>query len=381
MGADITKFVPIYQAKLTGESLIRRWRMSRNRSLVVLFAAFALVLAACAGVADETTTTDGAGGTTTTAAAEQTKVTVVLPNPSAVIWYNLCSAIYQGYLGEQGIEATVEAVDGSGAVLQAMAAGQAEFGIPGPGPLLSARAAGEDFVAIYNGFAQALFGLVVPEDSRYQTPADLKGEDGPTVIGVGTSEGSEVTFVRPFLVEAGLEEGVDFEFLPVGDGGPATAAFERGEIEAYAAAVPDMAIMEARGLALREITPEEYKTVFGNGYTTTQELIDSDPVLVQGFVTALVKGAEFAVANPDAAQADCAKMNPEEATDPVLARALLDLSIITTKPLGGLPYGTYSLEAWEAWNQNLVADGTLDEPLDVTRAFTNRFVDAAYAGG
>lgn len=369
--------------------------MSRKRFLPLLLAV--LLVSACAEEAVTTTTAPGeettttapgeepttteAAETTTTAAAEPTDVTVLLPNPSAVIWFNLCSAIYQGFMAEEGLEVSVEALDGSGPVLQAMAAGQAEFGIPGPGPLLAARAAGEDFVAIYNGFAQALFGLVVLADSPYQTPADLKGEDAPTVIGVGTAEGSEVTFVRPFLLEAGLEEGVDFEFLPVGDGGPATAAFERGEIEAYAAAVPDMAIIAARGLELREITPEEYKSLFGNGFATTQELIDSDPDLVQAFVNGLVRGAEFAVANVDAAQADCAQMSPEEATDPELARALLELAITTSKPLGGEPYGTYDPEAWERWNENLVADGTLDEPLDVSQAFTNEFVETAYAGG
>ena len=354
--------------------------MPGKRSLTALLIVLALVVAACNGDSGGTTTTAG-DETTTTAVAELREVTVLAPNPSAVIWFQLCSAINQGFLEEEGIDATFEAVDGSGPVLQAMAAGQAEFGIPGPGPLLSARAGGEDFVAIYNGFAQALFGLVVLEDSPYKVPADLKGEGTPTVVGVGTAEGSEVTFVRPILTDAGLEEGVDYEFLPVGDGGPATAAFERGEIEAYAAAVPDMAIIEARGTPLLEITPPEYKTVFGNGYATTQALIDSDPDLVQGFVNGLVKGALFGESNPDAAEADCGQMNPEEATDPELARALLDLTIIVSKPLDGLPWGTYTLEGWEGWGQSLVDDGTLDAAPDVTTAFTNQFVDAAHAGG
>jgi NitT/TauT family transport system substrate-binding protein len=353
--------------------------MHTKRSFTVLFVVLALVFAACGEDAGSTTT--AGDETTTTAMADLTEVTVLAPNPSAVIWYNLCSAINQGFFAEQGIDASFEAVDGSGATLQAMAAGQAEFGIPGPGPLLSANASGESFVAIYNQFAQSLFGLVVLADSSYQTPGDLKGEGAPTVIGVGTAEGSEVSVVRPALVDAGLVEGTDFEFLPVGDGGPATAAFERGEIEAYAAAIPDMAIIEARGLDLREITPDAQKVLFGNGFATTQKLIDTNPDLVQGFVTGLVKGAEFAAANPDAAEADCAVMNPEEATDPELARALLDLAITTTKPLDGLDYGMYTLEAWEAWNESLVDSGDLDAPADVASAFTNKYVEAAYAAG
>lgn len=359
--------------------------MSSKRWLTVFLIVFTLVASACSDSSDDTTTTEGASGTTTTAAvpAEMTEVTVLIPNPSAVLWFPLCSAVYHGYFEEEGIDATVEALDGSGAVLQAMAADQAEFGIPGPGPVLAGRDSGEDFVAIFNGFAQALFGLVVTEDSDYQVPADLAGDGEPTVIGVGTAEGSEVTFVRPILTDAGLEEGVDYEFLPVGDGGPATAAFERGEIEAYAAAISDMAIIEARGLDLREITPEEYKGVFGNGYATTQEIIDSDPELVQGFVNALIKGAELAETDPDATQEDCAQMNPEEATDPELARALLDLTIVVSKPLGGLPWGTYTQEGWDDWGAALVDDGTLTPPVDTAEgvAWTNEFVETGHAGG
>jgi NitT/TauT family transport system substrate-binding protein len=70
-----------------------------------------------------------------------------------------------------------------------------------------------------------------PERARtspHQSPADLKGK----VIGVGTADGAEVGFTRAILNDLGMVEGQDYEFLPVGNGGPATAAFERGDIEA-----------------------------------------------------------------------------------------------------------------------------------------------------
>ncbi|MDK1019750.1 MAG: hypothetical protein QGD89_10145, partial [Actinomycetota bacterium] len=86
-------------------------------------------------------------------------------------------------------------------------------------------------------------------------------------------------------------------------------------------------------------------------------------------------------ANPDATEEDCAKMNPEEATDPELARALMDLTIIISKPLGGVPWGTYDAEAWDAWGQALVDDGTLTPPVAVSDAWTNEFIDTAHANG
>jgi hypothetical protein len=82
-----------------------------------------------------------------------------------------------------------------------------------------------------------------------------------TTIGMGTAEGAEVSYARGILSDAGMEEGTDYEFLPVGDGGPATAAFEGGEIVAYSAAIPDMAILyleacDTTGMAGRFGSPQ-----------------------------------------------------------------------------------------------------------------------------
>ena len=55
----------------------------------------------------------------------------------------------------------------------------------------------------------------------------------------------EVSFVRTILTDAGLVEGQDYEFLPVGDGGLAAAAFLRDDVQSYAAAASDAAIIES----------------------------------------------------------------------------------------------------------------------------------------
>jgi NitT/TauT family transport system substrate-binding protein len=87
------------------------------------------------------------------AQAQAEPITVVLPNPSAINVFPLWVAIGEGYFEAEGLEVTVEAVDGSSQVLQAMAAGQAQIGLPGPAPVLAARARGVDVVFIYNHFA------------------------------------------------------------------------------------------------------------------------------------------------------------------------------------------------------------------------------------
>ena len=154
------------------------------------------------------------------------EITFVQPSPSAINSFPVFVAIGEGYFAEEGLKVTVEAINGSGAVLQALSAGQAHFGRPGPGPVIAARSRGVDAVFIYNVAARSNFGIVVREDSDIQDLEELRGK----VIGTGTADGAEVGFARNVMSGAGMIAGEDFDFLTVGDGGPATVAFNSGEM-------------------------------------------------------------------------------------------------------------------------------------------------------
>jgi NitT/TauT family transport system substrate-binding protein len=96
------------------------------------------------------------------------EITFVQPSPSAINSFPIYVAIGEGYFEDEGLEVQVESVNGSAAVLQALSAGQAEFGRPGPGPVLNARARGVDVVFLYNMMTKSSFGIVVQEDSPHQ---------------------------------------------------------------------------------------------------------------------------------------------------------------------------------------------------------------------
>lgn len=306
-------------------------------------------------------------------AQEMTRVTFVQPSPSAINSFNVFVAIGEGYFAEEGLDVTVEAINGSGPVLQALSAGQAQFGRPGPGPVLAARGRGVDVVFIYNFAARSNFGIVVPETSPIQGPADLKGQ----VVGTGTADGAEVGFARNVLSGSGLTEGTDYTFLTVGDGGPAVAAFSQNAIAAYSASTADAAILNQRGVPVRDITPAEYARFFGNGFITTGELIRTNPELVEKFVRAIHRGHEFALddANRDKVLAHMAAGNPQESEDTAFAAALFDAVRSKTIPVdmsNGLGY--QPPEVWEEWQQVQIAGGDLAAPLDdLTAAYTNDF--------
>jgi NitT/TauT family transport system substrate-binding protein len=308
-------------------------------------------------------------------AQAQTKdITVILPNPSAINVFPLHTAIGEGYFADEGLNVTVQAVDGSSQVLQAMAAGQAQIGLPGPGPVLAARSRGEDVVFIYNNYPKSIFGLVVKEESSHQAPADLKG----TTVGVGTADGAEVSFARAILADAGLTEGEDYEFLAIGDGGMAATAFLGDDVESYAAAVSDAAILESRGIALREITPEEYLSYFGNGYAALRSYIEENPDVIEGFGRALVRGVEFSMdpANKEQVLEYAKRGNPQEGEDPAFASALFEAIKNRMTPLDmSHGWGYQPPEHWQIWHESLVEAGDLEPLPNLEDAYSNEFIE------
>jgi NitT/TauT family transport system substrate-binding protein len=301
-------------------------------------------------------------------------ITFVQPSPSAINSFPVFVAIGEGYFAEEGLNVTVEAINGSGAVLQALSAGQAHFGRPGPGPVIAARSRGVDAVFIYNVAARSNFGIVVQEGSEIKDIEGLRGK----VIGTGTADGAEVGFARNVLTGAGMVEGTDYTFLTVGDGGPATAAFLSGEIDAYSSSTADAAILNQRGMAVRDITPAEFARFFGNGLATMGDTIRNDRELVEKWGRAFIRGHAFSLddANRETVLAHLAAGNPQEGEDKEFQSALFDAvrsKTIPTDMSNGLGY--MPPEIWEEWQASLVAGGEIAAPLDdLNAAYTNEFI-------
>jgi len=311
-----------------------------------------------------------------TQAQDLRKITFVQPSPSAINSFPVFVAIGEGYFADEGLEVTVEAINGSAAVLQALSAGQAHFGRPGPGPVIAARSRGVDAVFIYNVAARSNFGVVVRDESEIQDPEGLRGK----VIGTGTADGAEVGFARNVMTSAGMKEGTDFTFLTVGDGGPATVAFQSGEMEAYSASTADAAILNQRGMLVRDITPPEFARFFGNGLATMGDTIRDDRELVEKFGRAFAKGHAFALddANREAVLTHLKAGNPQEGEDAEFQSALFDavrsktIAVDDSNGMGYLPP-----KVWEEWQDSLVAGGDIEKPLDdLTAAYTNEFIDS-----
>lgn len=315
----------------------------------------------------------GCGGDDDAAGGETRKLTVAIPFPSGAVFYPLFVAQENGYFAEEGIEVTVEPVDGSGATIQQLAAGQADVAVPSPGPFMQAVARGEDLRSVYTLYQSNVFSIQVKDDSEVQSLEELRGK----TIGVGALDGGETPFVKAVLQEAaGLGDG-DYELLAVGDGGQAAVALNKGDVDAYASAFVDVAILKLRGVQLRNILPDDFQNFFDTVFVFKGDVVEDEADMIEGFGRAIAKATVWGRDNAAGVVDITSKSFPEEAEDKAFTQALVE----ETQALYELPeeadgrWGYAVPEFVERYMSFLVEQGELEEEVD-TDVFVNEHVDA-----
>lgn len=303
-------------------------------------------------------------------AAELKPVTIVLPGSSAMAWYPMIVAQQQGFFAEEGLDVTIKSLDGSGAVLQAMAAGRAEFGAPGPGPVLNAVARGADVKFFYNLFSRGLFVLAGDRNDGITSADGLRGKQ----IGVSTADGAEVSFARSALSSVGVQPD-EYKFVTVGQEGMAVTAFDRDTIHAFAASFTGIAVLKDRGVDIIDLTPEGLD-LFGNGLAVRGDIYRDSPEMVAGFAKAVHRATEWGLQNPEGVLTDGETYNPQEVERREYARALLDTVNQQYAPIGTNKLGFLPESGWHAWHKSLLETGELDKPIeDLSTVYTNEFVE------
>lgn len=301
-------------------------------------------------------------------------ITVTSPFPSCLAFFPVYVAIERGYFADEGLDVSVEPLDGSGAAIQAVQAGRAQIAMPSPGPFMQAVERGSELQNVYTMYQGDIFSVVVPGDSDLQSIDDLEGAN----IGIGSPDGGEVAYVKSLLSEAaGLEEAADYELITVGDGGSAAVALERGDVVAYSAAFIDIAIMRERGLDLRALTDADYPTGIDSLAVAKDEWVEENESAVEGYGRALAKGTTWALDNREGTVDVCGESFPDETGDRPFALAFLDEVITLTNlpPEADGQYGYSPVESLERFRDFLVEQGELEEPVDL-EIFNNGFLDA-----
>jgi ABC-type nitrate/sulfonate/bicarbonate transport system substrate-binding protein len=337
-------------------------------ALVVL-----LLAAACGGAdgPDAGTESGGADPSGSEVPVSLGEVTILLPIDSPnMLGFKIADAL--GYYEQQGVDVTLQYVDGSGESAQQMLAGNGDVAVLGTGNVLDALEEGQDAIRVIGNVNYgSVFFLSVPEDSDIQDENDLEGR----TVGISDLSGGEVPVVEGIIRSAGLEPGVDVDLLPIGAGTAlAVRAIEEGQVDAFGGSANDIIAIEVQGLPLRRILPEILTTLPGLPVATRQDALDEKRDAIIAAMRAMTMGQEFAQTNPEAAQAVLSELNPEQFVDETGGLILEAILPLWQAPEGDL-FGSQTVQQWEDFAEFVQSD--LPEGADLSTVIVADIPDAA----
>src|SRR5205809_2362115 len=140
------------------------------------------------------------------------KFRVLLPFRDGITFFPLSTANQLGYMKEEGIDLDLQVVNGWSAVVQQLAAGNAQMGvILAPNTLLG-FAEGVKYKAFYDFLTRNTFDVKTVPDSPINKLTDLKGKN----IGTIDLTRGDLPLLRAQMQRAGLNPARDVTFVALG---------------------------------------------------------------------------------------------------------------------------------------------------------------------
>lgn len=274
-------------------------------------------------------------------------------------------AVERGYFADAGIELEFDYSFETDAVAL-VGANTLQFAVVSGEQVLLARAQGLPVVYFCAWYQQYPVGVASKAEQGIRTPADLKGRR----IGLPGLYGANYIGLDALLFSAGLtEQDVILDSI----GFNQVAALSEDQDEAVAIYTTNEPVqLEALGYELNEIRVADHVQLASNGLITNEATLAENPALVEKMTKAFLRALEETIADPEAAYDISLKYVDELANaDREIQMEVLRRSIELwqTNDLG-----RSDPQAWENMQSTLLKMGLLTAPVDLTRAFTNRFV-------
>jgi NitT/TauT family transport system substrate-binding protein len=309
------------------------------------------------------------------------KVTVVFASGIIDAQVSMWTAAEElGYYKEDGITVDFQSVRGTGAAIQTLLGGQAQFAVVNALSLYQSAARGQDLgvVGAFNWMRKNHFRVAVKPDGPIKELAQLKGKK----VGITTMADTGNMAGLPSLRLIGLDPEKDIERVIVGYGGSAATALMNGTVDALAIWDLEFGRMENLGFKFRFLPiPPQIVNIFGATLATTREFLQKDPQAVIAMGRGTAKGFVFAFTNPEAAVRLHWKLYPEtkpkgkteaEAFKEQLYLVNIRLPLYRFDDLADRRWGAYAREEWLTWARII---GVEDKLKDLGAFYTNAYVD------
>ncbi len=290
-----------------------------------------------------------------------------IPNVQFAPWY---VAQEKGFFHDEGLDVNMD-YGKVNDVMRLLATGDADLAIAGGDEVIVARGQGipvSYVMALYARFPAALISLT---DSGISSLEQLKGKS----IGIPGFYGTNYIAVKAILEATGLRER-DVTIRPIGY--TQVQSLATGQVDSVIGFANNEPIqLEQQGVAINTIALDSCFDLVGHGVVVGENTIIQRPELVQAFVSATLKGMEWALANPREAFEICKKYIPEldqvnEKAQYQVLLASMELWESAATKANGLGYSDPN--AWKEAQELMAKWGIIPRITPVEKLVTNEFL-------
>lgn len=271
-------------------------------------------------------------------------------------------ALENGYYAEEGLDVTLHPAGPDLKPAQTVANNTDHFGVGVPNQIISARANGVPLTAIAQFFQDSPNRYILKSKNAITDLSQIKGKKVGLWLG-----GDEAEFVA-MLKKVGLTLQ-DVELIS--QGYTVTPFLQDEYVLSMVTTYGELPLVQAElGDSLQILAPGDYGTaILGDMLFAKEDFIKEHPETVKKFLTATIKGWQFAIENPDKTLDIVLAYNPEldrESQRKMLeaAIALLTSGDAKTKGIGFINRTAYVTAA-----DILKGSNQIDKEVDIDKTF------------
>jgi len=275
-------------------------------------------------------------------------------------------AVEKGYFAQEGLMPRFDYGMESD-LFKLLGMGQLQFVVGSGDQVILARAQGLPVVYVANWYREFPVCVFSLKGRGLRTPRDLEGK----TVGIPGFYGASYIGWKALVYASGLDESrVNLREI----GYTQAASVSEGKVDAALGYIVNEPVqLRVAGKEVDVITVSSYFDLVSNGIVTNEKTIAEEPELVKGLVRAFLKGLRYTLEHPDEAFQISLRYIPEisEESKPI-QKMVLEEAI---KLWEGEPLGHSDPASWEATERFMRQTGLISVKVDVSRAFTNRFVE------
>jgi NitT/TauT family transport system substrate-binding protein len=314
----------------------------------------------------------------TSTAPEQSQLVISVPGVTNVAFLPLTVADRVGFLAAEGLTVEIRDVANGAAARQLLQDGSAQAVMGFYEQTIQAQSEGNDLLGV--ALAAIRPGLVLAARSEFaasiRTVSDLRGRRvGVAALGTGTHN-----LLRYLLRKASIPES-EVTVVPIGNGASAIQAVESKQVDALVGLDPAITTLLQRGLVVileDTRTAAATRDVYGGDYAASslymqRDFVNANPRTTQRLVNATLAATAWLRTTPPDQIVTQLALGSDADTRQLWVRIITDSQEMFSQT------GRFS----EADVQRvldaikLFDDRVAQAQIDLSRTYTNRFVDAA----